>query len=192
MKNKFIIIIGILLLSLSGISYADVLDNYGTINGTANVSGPEFYICSHVNDEKLLINEKPSSCKGSFGVLGKHRAFKTKEDFGGVDFNYIPKINFQVRAEGTTTSASPVKLGLTFGYYDGTGALQYLATTIFPLSNSMQNYSFSDITASEIPKGIHSFFYEFIKICPPDDDTSCSVSISKCAGGFYTKVGLSK
>ena len=177
------------MLSLSGVSFADVLDNYGTINGTANVSGPEFYIGSAVGNEKLLINKKPSNCS-YFDISKIYRTFRTKE-LGGIDFNYSPKINFQVRAEGTTTSTIPVKLGLTFGYYDGAGTLQHLANTTVTLSNDMDNYPFSDISALKVPNDVHSFFYEFKKICP-SDDSNCSVSISKCAGGFYTKVKLSK
>ena len=192
MKNKFIITISILLLSLSGISYADVLNEYGVIAGTADVSAPEFYIDS-VGDETLLTNEKPFSCGGSaFGISGTYRTFKTK-DLGGVNFGYIPGINFQVRAKGITVSTSSLpKLGLAFGYYDGTNTIQYLGSTTFSLGDTMGNYSFSGILASKKPEDVHRFFYEFKKICP-SDDASCSVSIDKCdENGFYTKVELSK
>ena len=189
MKNKFIITISILLLSLSGISYANVLNEYGITTGTADVLGPRFYIGSAAS-ETLLVNEKLSNC-GHFGISRAYRTFKTK-DFGGLDFNYLPTVNFQVRARGGTnsTSSSP-NLRLAFGYYDKAGVPQYLAITTIALNNTMKNYSLDNMLALKKPEGVHRFFYEFKKICP-SDDASCSVSISGCAGGFYTKVELSK
>ena len=188
MNKKIIIIIGILL-SIAGISFAAVLDNYGSIVGTADIISPTFYIGS-TEGETLLVNEKSSNCD-SFGIDGTYRTFKTKY-LGGVSFDYIPKISLQVRAKGTTASTSSVPmLGLAFGYYDGTGP-QYLATTTFPLRNAVNNYPFPNMVASKKPSNVYSFFYEFTKICPLDD-ASCSVSIDKCDGnGFYTKIKLSK
>ena len=115
MKNKFIIIISILLLSLSGISFADVLDNYGTIRGTANISGSEFYIGSVAN-ETLLINEKSPNCGHEFHLQGSSvNAFITEEDLGGLNFDYIPRARFSVRAKVTATN-TPQDLTLRFGY----------------------------------------------------------------------------
>lgn len=191
MNKKLIIFIGIILLSIAGISFAAVLDNYGRIIGTAsNVLPPEFYIGS-VGDETLLINTESSNCN-SFNIFGTYRTFRTK-DLGGVDFKYIPKINLQVRAMGTTISTSSFpQLGLSFGYYDENGSPQYLATTSFPLGDTIDNYSFPGMFSSKKPENVRSFFYEFKKICPPDD-VSCSISIDKCDGnGFYTKIELSK
>ncbi len=193
MNKKIIVFLTIILSLAASVSFAAVLSEYGTITGTANnVLPPTFYIGS-VDNETLSINEKPSNCN-TFGIANTYRTFETK-DLEGVNFNYLPEINFQVWVKGTTTSTSPVKLGLAFGYYNGDGEddPQYLATTTtFDLNTTMHNYSLQGITASKIPSNVHHFFYEFTKICPPDDP-SCSVSIGKCDGnGFYTKVRLSK
>ena len=193
MDKKIIVFLAIILSLVASVSFAAVLSDYGAITGTAtNVLPPTFYTGS-VDNEALSINEEPSNCN-TFGIANTYRTFETK-DLEGVNFNYLPKINFRVRAEGitTSTSSSPI-LEIAFGYYngDGLGTPQYLATTTFDLSKTMQNYSFPAITASKMPNNVHYFFYEFTKICP-SDDTSCSVSIGKCDGdGFYTKVKLSK
>ena len=191
MKQKLIIPTGIVLLLIAGVSFAAFLNGYGTIKGTAkNVLPPEFYIGS-VTDETVLVNKKSSDCE-YFGISDEFRTFTTREDFGGVNFSYLPRINFQVRAKGVTNSASSLPiLGLAFGYYDRTGVPQYLANTTIALGDTMQNYSVFNILASKKPEDVHRFFYEFKKICPLDD-TSCSISVSKCAGEFYTKVRLSK
>ena len=193
MNKKIIISIAIVLSLIGSVSFAAVLSDYATIIGTANnVLPPEFYIGAAGSQETLLLNKKPSHC-GYFGISGIYRTFKTK-DFGGIDFHYLPKIKFQVRAKGVGVSTSSPILGVAFGYYDGIGTPHFLAFNFTPaLSDTMRDYSLSGIPASELlPKDVHRFFYGFVKICPSGSPSSCSVSISKCADGFYTKVGLSK
>lgn len=193
MNKKIIIFIGIILLFIAGVSFAAVLSNYGTIIGTAsNVAPPEFYIGS-IDNEALSINNKPLDCD-SFGVTDIYHTFETK-NLEGANFTYLPKISFQVRAKGTTTSTSSTPiLGLAFGYYNGssTGIPQYLASTTFPLYGSFHNYSIPAMAAFKTPQNINRFFYEFTKVCP-SDDPACSISIERCNNNeFYTKVKLDK
>jgi len=181
--NKQIIIAVVVLLSIAGISRASFLSQYGTITGTANVSAPEFYVGS-ASTETLLINEKPFSCTGPFGIAGIYRTFKTR-DLGEVNFNYVPKVEFSVRAKVSTTT--PQNLILRFGYYDISGGTHYLCSKTFTIDNKMKNYTSSLIQCNKKPTNVKRFFYEFQKGCE-----DCDYTISKCAGGFYTKVKLSK
>jgi len=181
--NKQIIIAVVVLLSIAGISRASFLSQYGTIIGTANVSAPEFYIGS-ASTETLLINEKPFSCSGSFRIAGIYRTFKT-ENLGGINFNYVPKVEFSVRAKVSTTT--PQSLILSFGYYDISGGTHYLCSVVTPVDNEMKNYTSSLVQCNEKPTNVKQFFYEFQKGCE-----NCDYTISKCAGGFYTKAKLSK
>ena len=181
--NKQIIIGAVVLLSIAGISRASFLSQYGTITGTANVSAPEFYIGS-AETETLLINEKPSSCYEPFKIARIYRTFKTR-DLGGVNFNYVPKVEFSVRAKVSTTT--PQNLILNFGYYDVSGGTHYLCSAIATVDNEMKNYTSSLGQCNEKPTNVKRFFYEFQKGCE-----DCDYTISKCASGFYTKIRLSR
>lgn len=184
MSKKFIIIIGILL-GATGISFAAILDDYGSAVGSADIAGPEFYLGS-IADETLLINEKPDDCD-DFGITGIYRTFKTKE-LSGVNFDYSPRVQFSVRAKVATTT--PQDLTLSFGYYDASDTNEenpcYLCSATKTLSDSLNGYTES-CDSDKNPTNVKRFFYEFKKGCP-----NCEYTISKCVDGFYTKVKLDK
>ena len=72
------------------------------MEGTTEVSAPEFYIGS-ISKEELLINEEPSDCD-SFTIAAEYRTFKTG-NLGGVDFKYAPEVEFSFRAKGITSAS---------------------------------------------------------------------------------------
>ena len=189
MNKKFSIILNIVLVVfLTNICGATFLSKYVTAIGVADVSAPEFYICSQVADELLLINKKSDNC-GSFGISGEYRTFKT-EDLGGVDFNYVPRAEFSVRAKVKDTSTTtPQDLILSFGYYDISDATHYLCSATVVVDNVLKDYSPAFQNCDYAPTDIKRFFYEFRKDA---DCLTCEYSISKCAAGFYTKIKLDK
>ena len=184
MNNKFIIFIGIVLLLTAGISFAAFLDYYGKIIGTAQVSGAEFYIGS-AKDETLLINKKSPDC-AHFSLQDSYvRAFVTEGDLGGINFSYIPKVRFSVRAPHITKGV-PQDLTLRFGYIGDNGPFTICETNV-SMGSEMDNYTTDFIECSATPVGVKKLFYEFKGNCE-----DCKYIIGKCAGGFYTKVELSK
>ena len=186
-KNSTKFIIGGILLLLATTSFAAVLDYYVKAQGTAQVSPPEFYIGSPLEEKLLIVNEKSSNCE-SFEIESEYRTFKTK-NLEGVSFNYVPQSKFFVRAKVATTT--PQDLILSFGYYNtsdsGESNPQYLCSQNIPLTQSMDDCTTQFIQCSEAPTNIRRFFYEFKKGC-----MNCDYTISKCDGIFYTKVELSK
>lgn len=194
MKNKItsIILMGMMLFLGADISSALILDVYGTMEGTTNVSAPEFYIGS-ITDEELLINEEPFDCD-SFTIDGEYRTFQTK-DLGGIDFKYTPKVKFYVRAK--TTGPGSQDIALSFGYYNNSDNLpHYICSDIITVGSTMSNYSSNNfIQCSEKPMDVKSLFYEFQEIeeiCGTDGPCpSIEYVVGKCEGDFYTKIKLS-
>ena len=183
MNNKFIIFIGIVLLLTAGISFAAFLDYYGKIIGTAQVSGAEFYIGS-AKDETLLINKKSPDC-AYFSLQDSYvRAFVTEGDLGGINFSYIPKVRFSVRAH--ITKGTPQDLTLRFGYIGDNGPVTICETDV-SIGSGIDNYTTDFIECSGGPINARKFYYEMKGNCE-----ECKYIIGKCAGGFYTKVELSK
>ena len=184
MYKKVGIFIGIILLLTAGISFATLLEYYGKIIGTAEVSGAEFYIGSAKN-ETLLINKKSPDC-GHFQLSNTStRAFITEGDLGGIDFSYTPKARFSVRAKVSATT-TPQDLTLRFGYIGDDGPITICETNV-SVGSQMDNYTTDFIECSAAPVGVKKLFYEFKGNCE-----DCKYIIGKCAGGFYTKVELSK
>ncbi|MEA1884124.1 MAG: hypothetical protein U9N62_06360 [Thermotogota bacterium] len=164
------------------------MSSYVTTIGTTDVSAPEFYIGS-AKTETLLINEKPFSCSGPFGISGEYRTFKTK-DLGGVSFGYIPRAELSVRAKVKETSTTTSQdLILSFGYYDAGNNLHYLCSGTVEVDNYLDDYTVDFQNCASAPTNVKRFFYEFKKDA---DCLECDYLISKCAGGFYTKVKLDK
>ena len=190
MNKKISIMVNITAVAfLANICGASFLGVYVTAIGVADVSAPEFYIGSaKAAEETLLINEKPSSCSGAFGISGEYRTFKT-ENLGGVDFNYIPSAEFSVRAKVATTTLQ--NLTLKFGYYKMSDVNEsspiYLCSAITTLNSDFQDIEVDGVCSGGNPTNVKRFFYEFKKDC-----LNCKYSISKCAGGFYTKIKLDK
>lgn len=185
MKKKFIILAGIILLLIAGTSLAAFLDVYVKIQGLAETSAPEFYIGSAV-EETLLINEEPSNC-AHFSLQDSFtRVFKTEGNLGGIDFGYIPKARFSIRAKMNATT-TPQDLTLKFGYINMSNVATTICFTDVSLINQMDNYVTEFINCSGKPINVKQFYYELSGNC---DD--CKYVIGKCAGGFYSKVELGK
>ena len=188
MKKIFITTIGILLLSLSGVSYASVLDDYGNIKGTAKITGPTFYIGS-ATDKTLLINKKSPDCSHFSLKNSNTRIFKT-EEIKKVDFDYNLKVNFSVRAEVNTTT--PQNLTLRFGYYNDEDDDKHFCSeaTNVKVDNTSNDYTAS-VKCGSKPKNVKRFFYEFKGNCD-----NCKYTISKCHTKnnkkIYTSVSLDK
>ena len=188
-KNIRFIILGILLgvlLNTAGLTSASVLNYYASTTGTAQVSGPEFYIGLTGSDETLAVNNKPTDCS-SFGISSLFRTFKT-QDFGGIDFHYTPKITLSVIAKAVANVATPSTLPIltvSFGYYDKEGSVHYLYTQLITLNSELKTYTFSGSISN--PTNVGRFFYEFHRA-----STEYNYTISKCANGSYTKIILSQ
>ena len=183
MNKKTIAVIAISLL-IGGISLAALLDYYGIMTGSGEVSAPEFYIGSATN-ETLLINEKSPDCAHFDLEDSSVRAFKTEGDLEGINFSYIPKVRFSVRAKVSATT-TPQDLTLRFGYIGDDGPIIICETNV-SVGSQMDNYTTDFIECSAAPVGVKKLFYEFKGNCE-----DCKYIIGKCAGGFYTKVELSK
>lgn len=184
-KNHIIFTIGGIILLLAATASLAALDYYVKAQGITQVSAPKFYIGS-VPEETLLINEEAGDC-AHFGIDGEYRTFKTKL-LGGTDFSYSLKGQFSVRAK--VSSVTSQDLILSFGYYDTFDADEksphYLCSATVTVGNELNNYT-TGFENCGMPTNVKRLFYEFQKGCP-----SCDYTISKCAGGFYTKIELSK
>ena len=188
MNKKISIMVNITaVVFLANICGASFLGVYVTAIGVADVSAPEFYIGSaKAANETLLINEESPNC-GAFHIEDDFtRVFITEENLGGVDFNYLLKAEFSIRAHisGTTT---PQDLTLKFGYIDTNNIATTICFTDITLVNQMENYTTEFINCLWKPTNVKHFYYEFSGNCD-----GCKYTICKCAGGFYTKVELEK
>lgn len=184
MNKKFIIFLGAILGLIASISFAAILSYYGKIIGTATVESPEFYIGS-ATDETLLINEKSPNCAYFFLEDNYTRAFITEENLGGIDFSYIPKARFSVRAHITGGIASQ-DLTLRFGYIGDNDPITICEANV-SVNHQMANYTTEFIECLNKPVGVRKIYYEMKGNCE-----DCKYIIGKCVGGFYTKVKLSK
>jgi len=101
-NKEVIVIFGLtLFLLVVSIAYAGVLNYYGKIVGTANVQGPIFY--ADISTRSLLLNQKPTTDNETNFTDGSNVVF-CSDDLGGVDFNYIPKCEFYVKACSNVSS----------------------------------------------------------------------------------------
>lgn len=186
MKKKIIILIIVCALSFqTGKAVAGVLNSYVQTTGTlSDIIRPRFYIGS-AGIEELLFDEKPEVC-AAFGFQNDYtRTFKTKENLDGLDLTFLPKVKFSIRAR--TDNPEPQSLDLKFGYIDINGNPINIAFGNVEVTDTMTNYTTQLISCLERPQNIKHFYYEFTGNC-----AECTYSISKCAGGFYTKAELLK
>ncbi len=187
MNKKIFTFISVIILLITGVCSAALVGQLSNTTSTVVIiSPPEFYIGSAA-EETLLINEKISHC-ACFEIKNVYRTFKAKE-LGGIDFNYTPEVSFSVRAKVATTT--PQDLILNWGYYDTTDTDEsnpnYLCSATTTLSNSLEDKIIHGNCNNKKPADVKRFFYEFEKDC-----SGCGYTISKCAGGFYTKIELNK
>lgn len=187
-NKKVVIVSGVIILLITGVSFATGLDYYARILGTAQILAPEFYIGS-AQEETLLINEKAPGC-ARFYVSAQYRAFKTK-NLDGANFGYVPKAKFHVRAKAVGSDSQDVEV--SFGYYKESDLNNphYLCSEIITVEPQMKNYTTDFITCAEAPKNVGKLFYEFKEVC--EEGEKCEgieYIIGKCANGFYTKIEL--
>ncbi|MBU1557398.1 hypothetical protein KKC45_00335 [Patescibacteria group bacterium] len=183
-KNKKIIFLNFLVLSMFFVStgYA-FLTFYVSMLGTTSISGPQFYIGS-AKEENLLINQESPNCS-HFKIDNVYRTFKT-DSLGGIDFNYSPKIDLSIRAKVLATT-TPQELILSFGYIDSLGVVVPMYKGNVTLSQNPENHTISFTGGGDVPKDVEFLYYQMEKVC-----LDCEYSVSKCAGGFYTKAQLRK
>jgi len=187
MKNSFITFTTIvaMLFLITATSFAVVMNYFVKAQGIDQVSPPEFYIGEANNEnETLLINEKSPNC-AHFSITNSFtRAFKTG-DLGGVNFKYVPKVEFSVRASMTGTT-TPQVLTLKFGYISGGSPINICQANVL-VTNHVQNYTTTLINCSGKPVNADQLYYEMTGNCQ-----NCNYTISKCSGNFYTKIKLAK
>lgn len=190
--NKKILLTALVLFFVGSVVSAGNLFSFGTLQGTTEITGPEFYIGS-IDEEELLINQKPQSCEEDpFSIAQEARSFKTK-DLGNVTFDYLPTAEFQVRAKATANDDSvyPLTLEVEFGY-DAIPVCSETITLDKGSADELNNYTI-EANDCDAPQNAERLYYQFGK----DDDCGnydCDYSISKCVDtdDFYTKVKLSK
>jgi hypothetical protein len=131
--------------------------------------------------EGLLINHKSISCIGPYSFSNEDsRKFKTS-NLEGIDFNYIPKINFYVRAN---TSVIGENLTLIFGYYNSNDNIKLCSKNVTLNDSSVyEEVGPINCNSTSIPTNIDYFYYEIKGNC-----LDCTYKIDKCENGFQTKI----
>ena len=162
MNNKIpTLIIGILLISIVS---AGLLDYFGKITATVEVEGPVFYAAP---EKTLLFNEEPTTHANYKITNGNAIVFWTEENFGGIDFYYIPKVDLYVRAK--VNNATPEKpLELIFGYSDTSNVMHEICSLKVDISTeALDNYPAS-CDGSSIPEDVNEFYYKMQGEGDPD------------------------
>ncbi len=187
MKKRIIILLIVCALSFqTGKAIGAVLSLYVQVEGTIlDVIRPQFYLGSAAT-ETLLFDEQPESCSAFSLQNNNTRTFFTDGDLGGISLTFLPQVVFQVRAKNSNVD-EPQNLGLKFGYINSSGDPINIAFGNIVVTNELVNYTLPIISGLEKPHDVRKFYYEFTGAC-----AECTYSISKCAGGFYTKVELLK
>jgi hypothetical protein len=177
MKNK--IITTAIAILLIGIISAGLIDYFGEITGTVEVSGPVFYVAS--GGDLLTNSDSPAGPNNQIN----NNNFKIWEtdSLGDIVFSYTPQIDFYVRTSVDTPSEN---LNLIFGYDDG-DEKELCSKNITIDSLTLSNYGPFTCSSDIIPEKIDTFYYKIKGNC-----TSCEYKISGGAGDFYTKVEVSK
>jgi len=151
-------IAGIIFLSMVSLASAGFVDYYGKITGMAEVAGPVFYSAPGY---ELLINEEPSSHDHTIKITDGHkRVFWTSENLGGINFNYIPESNLQVRAKVNDTDP-PKPLVLSFGYSDTDDIRHDICSAVVYVDaeDSFSEYN-ATCKGSSVPQGVNYFYYD--------------------------------
>ena len=178
MKKKITVsIIGILLVAIVS---AGLLDYYGRIEQTLEVTGPVFYLGS---GGELLINKLPTCATAGTFNNRDFRVWET-DDLGELDFDYIPKADFYVRAKVNVTDRNLI---LNFSYEDtSSDKYEICSTSVSIITSDLDDYGPISCVGTSAPQNVKKFRYEIIGDC---DD--CEYQISKCSSGFYTKLEVS-
>jgi len=156
MKKKTIAVSVIISVFLIGIVSAGLIDFFGKITATVEIEGPVFYTAP---EEVLLFNEEPTAHDTYDIENGNAIVFWTEENFGGIDFYYIPKIDLYVRAK--VNNATPSKpLELIFGYSDTSNTMHPICfSNVYISTEELDNYHAS-CDGLSIPEDVNEFYYK--------------------------------
>jgi len=156
MKKKIIVIGIIISVLLIGIVSASLLDFFGKITGSVEVKGPVFYAAP---GKVLLVNEEPSTYATYEARDGNAIVFWTEENLGGIDFNYIPKVDLYIRAK--VNNATPSKpLELIFGYSDTSGIMIDICSLNMDISTEELDDYYISCDGLSIPQDVDEFYYK--------------------------------
>lgn len=156
MKIKSSFIIGIVFLLMISLASAGFLDYYGKIDGSADVKGPTFYASP---EEKLLINEEPSTHATYEITDGYDIVFWTEENLGGIDFNYIPKADLYIRAK-VNNATPPKPLELIFGYSDTSSIMHDICSSTVDISTEELSDYHTYCDGSTNLQDVNKFYYK--------------------------------
>lgn len=153
-------IVGMMFLLMVSIVSASVLDYYGKVTSMAEVVGTVFYAAPDYN---LLINEEPSSHTHNIKITdGGKKIFWTSENLGGINFNYIPKLNLYVRAN-VNDIVPPKPLVLSFGYSDTNNIRHEICNAVVYVDVSSDFGKYNTICeGSSILQSVDYFYYDVI------------------------------
>jgi len=157
MKKKTIRIVSILVgVLLIGIVSAGLIDFFGKITATIEVESYVFYTTP---EEVLLFNEEPTTHDNYTIINGNAIVFWTEENFGGIDFYYMPKIDLYVRAK--VNNATPSKpLELIFGYSDTSNVMHEICSLKVDISTEALDNYHASCDGSSIPEDVNEFYYK--------------------------------
>ena len=181
---KKVIVIGILGIVLVSLVSAGLLDYFGKIGGSVEVTGPVFYANSEEIDlfgkqvKELSINEFTISTSSYTIKNGESKVFWTKEFDEPLDF-YKPEINLSVRSK-IQEGIIPKNLKLIFGYYQGDNSREICHGLIAVNSNTTYKV-YSTLCDSyeefNLPiENIDGFYYEIKGQGTPDVETKVSLT----------------
>jgi len=156
MKKKTIAVTVIISVFLIGIVSAGLLDYFGKITATVEIESPVFYTAP---EEVLLFNEEPPTHDTYDIENGNAIVFWTEENFGGIDFYYIPKIDLYVKAK--VNNATPSKpLELIFGYSDTSNTMHEICSLKIDISTETLDNYHASCDGLSIPEDVNEFYYK--------------------------------
>ena len=169
-------LLGVLLIGIVTAGLVPYLSNI--VSGSVEVKGPVFYAAP---GKILLINEEPATSGTSKISDSEALVFWTEESLGGIDFNYIPKLDLYVRAKVNSPQKS---LELIFGYSDTSGNAHNICSLDIDITTSSLDDYHTSCKGSETLINVNEFFYKM----QGRGDTTVEYGIST----LNTKVEMSK
>jgi len=157
-------IVGIMFMLMVSIVSASVLDYYGKVTETAQVSGPIFY---GDGDFKFLINTKPSTIY-EYEVLDSQSLTLFSEDLNGINFDYNFACYFGIKAGATTSNQN---LRLVCGYRDTDDNDTDICSAKIIVS-AIHNLHFDSCSSTISPTNVKYFYYKFVGLASPSSDIS--------------------
>lgn len=157
---KKTIIVGMLGMVLVSLVSAGLLDYFGKIEGSVEVSGPVFYIWKNGTSEELKINNIFGGTH--FYILGENeRTFFTEEFDEPLNF-YKPKIQLSVEAKISSNHTFPKRLNLEFGYLtdESGGGLYVISEGEVLINKEIKDvYSIIPINITKPEYSVKAFYY---------------------------------